>query len=55
MKKSSADSNESFNTRKFWLSSVALFAGVLTIGLLPSCTKAAEPQHQYSQSVDGTR
>src|SRR5215469_12156383 len=34
----SADLNPSFNTWKFWLSSAAIFAGFLTIALLPSCT-----------------
>jgi hypothetical protein len=34
----------SFDTWKFWLSSAAMFAGLLTIALLPSCAKAAELQ-----------
>jgi len=36
--------NPPFDARKFWLSSAAMFAGFLVIALLPSCTKAAEPQ-----------
>jgi hypothetical protein len=38
-----------FDTWKFWLSSVVLFAGVLTVGLIPGCDKQAE-SHQQSQS-----
>jgi hypothetical protein len=33
-----ADLHPSFDTWKFWLSSAAIFAGFLTIALLPSCT-----------------
>ena len=40
----------SFDTWKFWLSSAAMFAGLLTIALLPSCAKAAELQpHSQAQ------
>jgi len=35
----------SFNTWKFWISSAAIFAGVLASAFLPSCSKAAEPQY----------
>jgi hypothetical protein len=40
-----------FDTWKFWLSSVVLFAGVLTVGLIPGCAKEADPHHQSSGSV----
>jgi hypothetical protein len=32
-----------FNTWKFWLSSAVLFAGILTVGLIPGCAKGEEP------------
>jgi hypothetical protein len=47
MKKGAAGSDSPFNTRKFWLSSAAFFAGLLAVALLPSCGKAAEPQTGY--------
>jgi len=47
-----ADSKPPFNTRKFWLSSAAIFAGFLTIALLPSCTKAAEPQPHWTAPLE---
>jgi hypothetical protein len=46
MKKNAPDSDPPFDARKFWLSSAAIFAGVLVFGLLPSCSKAAEPQQR---------
>jgi len=47
MKKGPARSDPPFNTRKFWLSSAAFFAGILAVALLPSCGKAAERQSQF--------
>jgi hypothetical protein len=41
-----ADLDPSFDTWKFWLSSAAIFAGVVASALLPSCAKAAEAQPQ---------
>jgi hypothetical protein len=38
-----------FDTWKFWLSSVVMFAGVLTAGLIPGCAKEAD-SHSQSQS-----
>jgi hypothetical protein len=40
-----------FDTWKFWLSSVVLFAGVLTVGLIPGCAKDEKPQQQYHSTV----
>jgi hypothetical protein len=39
-----------FDTWKFWLSSVVLFAGVLTVGLIPGCAKDEKPQQQQNHS-----
>jgi hypothetical protein len=39
-----------FDTWKFWLSSVVLFAGVLTVGLIPGCAKEADPHHPDQSS-----
>ena len=39
----------SFDSWKFWLSSAALFAGILVVGLIPGCAKGAELQPQRSQ------
>jgi len=41
------DSERPFDTRKFWLSSAAFFAGLLAIALLPSCANAAAPQEPH--------
>lgn len=42
-----ADLDPSFDTWKFWLSSAAIFAGLVASALLPSCAKAAEAQLQF--------
>jgi hypothetical protein len=36
-------SHPPFNPWKFWLSSAVLFAGILTVGLIPGCAKGEEP------------
>jgi hypothetical protein len=36
----------SFDSWKFWLSSAAIFAGVLVVGLIPGCAKGADAQRQ---------
>jgi hypothetical protein len=41
------DLKSSFDSWKFWLSSAAIFAGVLIVGLIPGCAKGAEPEHRY--------
>jgi hypothetical protein len=39
----------SFDSWKFWLSSAAIFAGILVVGLVPGCAKGAQA-HQQIQS-----
>jgi hypothetical protein len=36
----------SFDSWKFWLSSAAIFAGILVVGLVPGCAKGAEARQQ---------
>jgi hypothetical protein len=40
----------SFDSWKFWLSSAAMFAGILVVGLIPGCAKAADAQQHRCQS-----
>jgi hypothetical protein len=40
------DLNSPFDSWKFWLSSAAMFAGILIVGLIPGCAKGAEVQHE---------
>ena len=50
----------SFDSWKFWLSSAAVFAGILVVGLIPGCAKGAEVQRHYQapahleQSLSGS-
>ena len=40
----------SFDSWKFWLSSAAMFAGILVIGLIPGCAKGTAARQQQCQS-----
>ena len=40
----------SFDSWKFWLSSAAMFAGILVVGLIPGCAKGAEARQDHPQS-----